>query len=162
MIIENHTSKFIVGYSFVVPGARCFGLWRSAQSVEIVLLSACDLRAVFYANIVKKVAFSPAWIREVDVAMTWEIAILKTYELLGGCADNRQIHENIESFIKLTGKDREREVSSGRNKNKHHVTSHIAHLYRARYLTEVSAGHYCLIQRGRNRLAATKLESTVS
>ena len=94
--------------------------------------------------------------------MTWEIAILKTYELLGGCAENRRIHENIERFIKLTSKHHAREMSSGRAKYKHYVTSHIAHLYGARYLRRISPGHYCLTQRGRNRLEATNIGNAAS
>lgn len=82
----------------------------------------------------------------------WETAILKTYDLLGGCASNREIYENVGKFITLTTEHLAPTVYSGRPAYVHQVRSHITNLVQSNDLKKVGRSEYCITVAGRNRI----------
>jgi len=82
----------------------------------------------------------------------WEKAILKTYDLNGGCADNQKIYENVGKFHPLTEEDLKPTVYSGRPAYVHQVRSHIANLVQSGDLRKARRGEYCLTAKGKNRI----------
>ena len=83
---------------------------------------------------------------------TWEAAILRTYDLLGGCATNQQIYENVGRFINLTTDHLKPTEYGGRPAYVHQVRSHITNLVQTGQLRQVARGRYCLSAQGKRRV----------
>jgi restriction endonuclease Mrr len=82
----------------------------------------------------------------------WEVAILKTYDHLDGCAKNRAIYDNVGKFIRLSQEHMRATVYGGRPAYEHQVRSHITNLYQAGHLQQLSRGYYCLTTKGKKRI----------
>jgi len=83
---------------------------------------------------------------------TWEMAILKSIQSLGGKAGLQQIYKRIPYFNPLTEKHR-RETRWGRRPAyQHQARSHISNLRRRGELIRTSRGCYSLTEEGIRRI----------
>lgn len=83
----------------------------------------------------------------------WHIAILKSYDHHGGCADYAQIYETIGKFITLTANHMRATVYGGRPAYQHELRSFVSDLCEAGDLRRVGRGKYCLTAKGKKRIS---------
>ena len=84
--------------------------------------------------------------------MTWEEAILKSYESLGGSGLNPAIYEKIKDYISLSEDQLAPTVYGRRPAYVHEVRSYISNLVQSGYLGQVARGHYRLTEEGKARI----------
>jgi len=82
----------------------------------------------------------------------WEIAILKSINLLGGEAGLQQIYNKLADFIQLTEEHLRKTKWGGRPAYQHQVRSHITNLCQAGELARISRGRYSLTKKGLRRI----------
>ena len=86
---------------------------------------------------------------------TWEIAILRCIEQLGGTAELAQVYANINRFKELLPHHLKASRYGGRPEYVHQVRRHITNLCRHGDLTQTEPGSYAITGKARSRLQET-------
>lgn len=85
---------------------------------------------------------------------TWELAILKTIDSLGGVADLQEIYQRIGRFRDLTAGNLASTRHGGRQAYEHGIRSYASELLRSGFLSRVSRGRYRLTPISKQMLEA--------
>ena len=82
----------------------------------------------------------------------WELAVLRSVDLLGGEGDLQDIYRTLPRFIQLTPDHLAPTKWGGRPAYQHQVRSHVANLCQAGDLARKARGRYALTPIGRQRI----------
>ena len=85
---------------------------------------------------------------------TWEIAILKSINSLGGEAKLQDVYKRLSKFIQLTEEHKKETRWGGRPMYEHEVRSCVANLYQTGELDRILRGRYRLTDKGKKRISS--------
>ena len=83
---------------------------------------------------------------------SWEVAILKCINTLGGKASLTEIYQKIGEFILLNEYHLRKTIWGGRPAYQHQIRSHLSNLCDSGDIYRISRGFYSITAKGHNRI----------